>query len=338
MNGLSDSAVRRLQEVANWPAFDAPRYTVLEEIGRGGMGTVYIAIDEPLGREVAIKVSNAVATAAVERRLRAEARILAQLEHPGIVPVHDVGTLADGRMFYVMKRVRGRTLLEHLRDVPDTGERLRIFERICETVAFAHARGVIHRDLKPDNVMVGPFGEVLVMDWGVAKALSTDADAAGEDPSARGPAGDARGHTDPGTVLGTRGFMAPEQAGGGRVAVDERADVYGLGAMLVTLLTGSAAPLAEAPADRRLDQEKGIPRALRAIAARALAADPADRYPSVNALAADVSRYRAGLAVEAHRETLVERAVRVARVYRVAILLVLAYIIMRAIVALTAGR
>ena len=137
------------------------------------MGTVYLALDEELGREVAIKIPNALTSASLERRLRNEARVLARLEHPGIVPIHDAGRLADGRRFYVMKRVRGRTLGEHLRDNPDLNERLRLFERICEPVAFAHAQGFIHRDLTPGNVMVGAFGEVMVMDWGVAKTVGS---------------------------------------------------------------------------------------------------------------------------------------------------------------------
>ena len=179
------------------------------------MGTVYAAIDTALDREVAIKVSNAVASAAFERRLATEAKILARLEHPGIVPVHDdVGRLADGRLFYVMKLVHGRTLRDHLQHASDLSDRLRIFERICEAVAFAHARRILHRDLKPDNVMIGSFGEVMVMDWGVATALSSPGDGGGEDP--------------PGTVLGTHGFMAPEQARGELDQLDERhGNVYG---------------------------------------------------------------------------------------------------------------
>src|SRR5262245_8517532 len=171
MTGLSDAAVDRLRAVANWPEFQSDRYRVTGEIGRGGMGTVYAAVDEALHRDVAIKVSNTVAAAALEERLGAEARVLARLEHPGIVPVHDVGRLADGRLFYVMKRVDGETLTDYTRRRTDHAERLKIFERICEAVAFAHARLILHRDLKPDNVMVGAFGEVMVMDWGIAKAM-----------------------------------------------------------------------------------------------------------------------------------------------------------------------
>ena len=189
-------------------------------------------LDEELGREVAIKIPNALASASLERRLRSEARVLARLEHPGIVPIHDAGRLADGRLFYVMKRVRGRTLGEHLRDNPDLTERLRLFERICEPVAFAHAQGFIHRDLKPENVMVGAFGEVMVMDWGVAKTVGSrqsavdshslqsqssvpvDSRSSVESPVPVDSASNSAPRTDAGTVVGTAGFMAPEQARG----------------------------------------------------------------------------------------------------------------------------
>ena len=234
---LADHVLTHLQAVACWPEFTSDRYTVVAEIGRGGMGSVYLARDEALGRDVAIKAANAVASSDVERRVRNEARILASLEHPGIVPIHDVGRLADGRLFYVMQRVRGDTLLARLQTLPHLSDRLRIFERICEPVAFAHAHGVIHRDLKPENVMLGAFGEVLVMDWGIAKIVG-DSPADGEPPSITAPA-PAQGLTDAGTVLGTRGFMAPEQASGAVADVDARADVYGLGALLFTVLTGA---------------------------------------------------------------------------------------------------
>jgi serine/threonine protein kinase len=299
---LSDAAVARLRHVARWPEFSTDRYTIVEAIGQGGMATVYAAFDTNLEREVAIKVSNAVESAALERRLAAESRVLAQLEHPGIVPVHDVGRLADGRLFYVMKRVRGETLTAHLQRDSDLGERLRIFERICEAVAFAHARRILHRDLKPDNVMIGAFGEVMVMDWGVAKALE-------ESPEDRG------------TVLGTHGFMAPEQAQGDSGQVDERSDIYSLGALLAHILDGLGS----------------VPRPLRSISARALEANREARYPTVEALIADIARFRAREPVLAHRETLFERASRVATVYRMPILLVLSYIVMRAVVAWTTG-
>jgi serine/threonine protein kinase len=332
MTTLSDAAVRRLRVAATWPVFTTDRYTVLREIGRGGMGTVYLAKDATLRREVAVKVPHATFSAEVERRLEQEARVLARLEHPGIVPVHDSGHLADGRLYYVMKYVKGRTLRDNLAGIPDINDRLAIFERLCDPVAFAHAQGFVHRDLKPDNVMLGAFGEVMVMDWGVAKTLGT-----GTEAEAGAPVVGRTAQTEVGTVVGTRGFMAPEQARGGFTAVDGRADIYSLGAILALLLTGETPPLDDA-AGWGMRSGARIPRPLRAIFVRALAADPVDRYPSVKALADDVAKYRSGMAVDAHRETLADRARRYGRTYRMPILLVLAYLIMRAIVAVVGGR
>lgn len=292
---------------AAWPEFTSERYVVREPIGRGGMGTVYAAHDTALERDVAIKVGNTVAATparagqgvSLSDRLTREARVSARLEHPGIVPLHDYGVLADGRPFYVMKRVDGRTLEAHLAAGPALAERLRIFERVSEAVSFAHSRGVIHRDLKPSNIMIGNFGEVMVMDFGVASLLSqTD---------------------EPGIVLGTRGFMPPEQAAGGASGVDERADVYALGAVLAAMLPAHA------------------PAPLRSICLRATEAEREHRYDSVAALADDVRRFREGDAVRAHRESVFERAARFGRKYQVPILLVLAYIVMRALIAAFAG-
>jgi serine/threonine protein kinase len=328
MSGISDAALRHLQEMADLPDLNGTPYEILETIGRGGMGTVYLARDRRLDREVALKVVQLPGGAAedVERLLR-EARVLAHLEHPGIVPVHDAGLLPDGRAFYAMKRVRGSRLDEHARAVP-LAERLRAFERICEAVAFAHAHGVIHRDLKPENVMVGPFGEVLVMDWGVAK-VNPHPPAPSPGPSGPPSPGEeekaawmgASNLTAHGTILGTPGYMAPEQESGEVDRIDERTDVWALGALLGFLLAGEEAP-----------------RPLEAIRRRAMAAEPRDRYPRVEELAADLSRYLAGSAVSAHRESLLERAGRFARRHRTAILLVLAYVLMRALLILILGR
>ncbi len=169
MTWLPDAAIDRLRDVADFPVPPTDRYEIVEPIARGGMGTVYRGRDRELERIVAIKVLSAVVGGTdLAARMQQEARILARLEHPGIVPIYDAGVLDDGRVFYVMKLVQGPRLDQHAPSCTLV-ERLRLFTRICEPVAFAHAHGVVHRDLKPENVMVGPFGELLVLDWGAAQ-------------------------------------------------------------------------------------------------------------------------------------------------------------------------
>ncbi len=285
------------------------------------MGTVYRAFDRTLEREVAVKVLRVgVTEPGTAARLEREARILARLEHPGIVPVHDAGTLSDGRTYYVMKLVRGERLEQIAQAVP-TAELLRLFLRICETVGFAHAQGVVHRDLKPSNIMVGPFGAVLVLDWGIARLTRGPEADHHEGPPADPDAGKISeggdpADTAPGTVLGTPGFMAPEQAQGWHHLVDPRTDVYALGAILRALIQPE-------PASGR------VPQALVSIWSRAMAAAPEQRYESAAALAADVARYLDGEPVQAHRESPAERAGRFFRKYQTAIVLVLTYLLIR---------
>jgi serine/threonine-protein kinase len=258
-------------------------------------------------------------------RLAREAGILARLEHPGIVPVHDAGELADGRVFYVMKLVRGERL-DRFAAARPLGEVLRVFLRVCEAVGFAHAQGVIHRDLKPANLMVGDFGEVLVLDWGIAKVTGTAV-------AERGPGAEAgiEGQAAPGgespdvttaagTVLGTPGFMAPEQARGEGDLVDARSDVFGLGVVLRSL---SGTP---------------IPRPLGSVITRATAPDPDQRYASAAELAADVARFLDGVPVLAHRETVAERLGRLYLKYQTPIILVLSYLAMRLLFLAWRGR
>ena len=174
---LNDRVVRRLQEAGALPDVSGTRYVLLKFLARGGTAAIYSAEDQTLQRRVAIKVMDSFAShPLLEERLAKEAHVLAKLEHPGIVPVHDAGTLPDGRVFYVMKFIEGSRLDEFLAGVTSLPERLRLFLRVCETVAFAHSRGILHRDLKPSNIMVGAFGEVLVMDWGLAKILRKESD------------------------------------------------------------------------------------------------------------------------------------------------------------------
>lgn len=205
MSWLSDDAVARLRDVAEWPDFSGTRYVIQREVGRGGMGVVYEARDAALDRTVAIKVlDTAVMSSGAADRMRREAQIVANLEHPAIVPVHDVGELPDGRVFYAMKLVRGQTFDAYARE-HNLPELVRIFLRVCEAIAFAHAAGIAHRDLKPQNVMIGEFGSVLVMDWGLAT------------------------HGDAQTIGGTPGFMPAEPS------TPARADVFALGVILKRL-------------------------------------------------------------------------------------------------------
>src|SRR5579884_1793009 len=222
---------------------------LFERIGVGGMGEVYRCGDDALRRDLALKVLRADlhADADAEQRFLREARLTGSLQHPGVVPVHHLGRLADGRPCYTMKLVRGRTLADLLREEPDGPERLprllAIVEKVCQAVAFAHSKGVIHRDLKPSNVMVGEFGEVQVMDWGLAKELShaesgVPPNEATEEVETEGRAEEAAGLSRAGAALGTPAYMSPEQAAGDWDIVDERADVFALGAILCEMLTG----------------------------------------------------------------------------------------------------
>ena len=347
MNFLSDKTLERLRHTSPEPDLAGTRYRLLERVARGGMGVVYAAHDEMLDRRVALKVLDAPdPSGSLAARLNREALVLARLEHPGIVPVHDVGTLVDGRVFYTMKFVEGRRLDKHIQSVPALPDRLRLFLRICDSVAFAHARGVLHRDLKPSNIMVGAFGEVLVMDWGLAKFLSDpgspqpvpDPDATiVEPPRIRDVVGadftsvpashdsvatQATQVTGQGTVLGTPGFMSPEQARGEGDRLDERSDIYALGAILKFLCTDKVPVAASAQTWR-------IHKSLDAICSKAMTADAAKRYASAAELTADVSRFLDGLPVTARRDTLLDKLSRFYRRNSVAILLLLAYLVMR---------
>ncbi len=303
---LPDKVIDHLREAVVLPDFSATRYELLGEIGRGGMGTVYAGRDKQLDRRVALKVLNILdSSGQAAERMAGEARVLARLEHPGIVPVHDLGTLPDGRVFYVMKLVDGTRLDAYAKTSATLNERLRVFSRICETVAFAHSHGIIHRDIKPENIMVGPFGEVLVLDWGVAKIVGIE-----REHSSAGSG--ARSHTASGTVIGTPGYMAPEQSSGVIDQVDARSDVFSLGITLEALVA-----------------QLSVPKRLRAIWRKAAASDRSARYANVLELAADIERFLAGEPVLAYRETTLERLGRLAMRHQTLVLLVAAYLVMR---------
>jgi len=301
VSGISDGALEHLRAALSATPEAGVRYELVREIGRGGMGVVYLARDRELEREVALKVLAAsLSTKEAGERLRREARIAAGLEHPGIVPVHDVGVLPDGRPFYVMKHVTGARLDEIARSPMPLRAKLDVFLRVCEATGYAHARGVLHRDLKPENVRVGGFGEVLVLDFGVAKLMEAAERA--------------------GTVVGTPGFMAPEQARG-ESDLDARADIHALGAILRELSSGGG---------------QSAPRALAAIARKAMAQSREERYASAESLASDVRAYLADDPVSALPENFARRMARIAYRHRVALALVGGYLLLRLVVLFAA--
>jgi serine/threonine protein kinase len=332
MMWLPDGTMDRLCRVADVPDLSGTRYDLIQKLGRGGMASVYLARDRVLGREVALKLMNdAAPDPDAAWRTAQEARIIAGLEHPGIVPIHDMGVLPDGRTFYAMKRVQGTGLDAFASAGRDVATLLGIFQKVCEAVAFAHARGVLHRDLKPQNVMVGSFGEVLVMDWGIAKLLKHPPVQPTSDGQQTPSLERVSGATEHGAVMGTPGYMAPEQARGSSAAVDERADVYALGGILEFMLA-RASPAA-GQQDRSEAQRGAFPRSvrreLRAICLKSRASDPNDRYATVEELAADIANFVAGRRVRAYREGILGPIRRAAWNYRTPIVLVAAYLLMR---------
>jgi serine/threonine protein kinase/formylglycine-generating enzyme required for sulfatase activity len=290
-----------------------PGYELLEEIGRGGMGVVYRGRDVALSRDVAVKLlqDRYTLTSLAARRFVDEAKITGQLQHPGIPPVHEVGELPDGRPFLVMKLIKGRTLADLIAEGSENrGSLVAAFEQVCQAVAYAHNHGVVHRDLKPANVMVGAFGEVQVMDWGLAKfrvetrADSAEASIASTFHDPRTEADDDL-HTRAGSFLGTPAYMSPEQAIGAVDRVDERSDVFGLGAVLCAILTGEPPFLANTtestrqlaaqkkvePAFTRLDTCGAEP-ALVALCKQCLAGERESRLRNAGEVAAAVHTIR----------------------------------------------
>jgi serine/threonine-protein kinase len=311
------------------------RYELHGEIARGGMGVVFAARDRALSREVAVKVLRAEVrdNGDIARRFVEEALITGQLQHPGVPPIHDLGTLPDGRPFIAMKLIKGRTLAALLgeRRAVEHTRYLTVFEQVCQAVAYAHSKGVIHRDIKPSNVMVGAFGEVQVMDWGLAKVLDQ------ESHDLRGPHGPANEGdseiltgrsaglaTQAGSMLGTPAYMPPEQARGELHRTDRREDVFALGALLCEILTGRppytgtrAEVMARAQAGdvaqamERLDC-CGADAGVVALAKRCLSPRPEDRPAEAATVAAAVAgrmrRGEAERAAEAHRREKIWRS------------------------------
>lgn len=323
---------------------DMPRFRILRPHAKGGLGEVYVAEDRELRRQVALKEiqDRHLGNPDARARFLVEAEITGNLEHPGIVPVYGLGTYADGRPYYAMRFIHGDSLQSALeqfhaagRAWPDAAARtlelrklLQRFLDVCNAIEYAHSRGVLHRDLKPGNIMLGPYGETLVVDWGLAKPLDrldvpADDAAAPVIPSSGG----GSNPTQLGAAIGTPQYMSPEQAAGRIDLLGPASDVYSLGATLYTLLAGRPAivgdTLAEVlervrrgrfPRPRAVDSR--VPAPLEAICRRAMNVEPQARYPSPRALADDIEHWLADERVAAYREPAWESAGRWARRHR----------------------
>jgi serine/threonine protein kinase/Tfp pilus assembly protein PilF len=328
------------------PTARGARFLLLRPHAKGGIGQVGVALDAELNREVALKEIQPQLADDPDCRGRflLEAEVTGRLEHPGVVPVYGLGADPSGRPYYAMRLIRGDSLKQaierfHAADARpgrDRSERalalrtlLNRFVAVCDAVAYAHSRGVIHRDLKPSNVMLGPYGETLVVDWGLAKVVGRDDPVASAEATLR-PAsavGSGSSETQAGAAVGTPAYMSPEQAEGRLAAVGPASDVYSLGATLYCLLTGRP-PIDSADAGEALARvQRGdfpppravnprVPPGLEAIALRAMAPRPADRYGSARELARDVEHWLADEPVSAYREPWIDRTRRWGRRHR----------------------
>ena len=326
------------------PAASGARFRILRSHARGGLGEVFVARDAELQRDVALKeIQPRHADDPVSRtRFALEAEITGGLEHPGIVPVYSLGHYADGRPFYAMRFIKGDSLMTAIeqyyklhaesghRAGPDVDPQFRQLMRryydVCNAIEYAHSRGVLHRDLKPGNIMLGKYGETLVVDWGLAKAMGTTGESAGprsvEDEVPLVPAsGSGSAETLPGSALGTPAYMSPEQALGRLDLLGPPSDVYSLGATLYCLLTGRAPFTDKVAADaltkvqrgefpRPRQLRPGVPAPLEAICLKAMSVRPADRYASAAGLGRDVERWLDDAPVSAWPEPLSVKARR----------------------------
>ncbi len=321
-------------------ASTASRFKILRPHNAGGLGTVSVARDEELGREVALKeIKESYADhPESRRRFIVEAEITGCLEHPGIVPVYGLGQYADGRPYYAMRFIRGESLKEavdrfHKSKEMDRDPRRRLLELrlllrrvvdVCNAMAYAHSRGVLHRDLKPDNVMLGKYGETLVVDWGLAKAEHQIEVERQDEPPLQLLSGAGSSSTQMGVCLGTPAYMSPEQASGRLDLIKAPSDVYSIGATLYTVLTGKL-PFSsdsllsllqqvrdgEFPRPRTIDTR--IPHALEAICLKAMATKVEDRYSTALALATDLECWLADESVSAYTEPVGNRIARWSR-------------------------
>jgi len=319
------------------PTTPGGRFRILRPHAQGGLGVVSVALDEELHREVALKEIQERYAGETQPRLRflLEAEITGGLEHPGIVPVYGLGHHPDGRPFYAMRFVRGESLKEAVARFhpPNTLELRRLLSRfldVCNAIAYAHSRGVLHRDIKPGNILLGPYGETLVVDWGLAKIVGRGEPGASEpsaEPTLRPPSASGTGETVPGTALGTPAYMSPEQAEGRLDLLGPASDVYSLGATLYVVLTGRAPfdggdaaevlpKVQRGQFARPRDVDPSIPKTLEAICVKAMSLKQADRYATPRALAEDIEHWLADEPVSAYREPWPDRMLRWSRKHR----------------------
>ena len=341
------SAATNFRDPASIPCVheNPGRYTMEAEYARGGMGRILIVHDEHLQREVAMKVlldeesafdtSEQSHMASLLARFVREAQVTGRLEHPAIVPVHELGRRTDGSIYYTMKFVRGRNMADAIKQAGDIKQRLELiphFLDLCNAIAFAHSKGVLHRDIKPTNVLIGSFGETVVIDWGLAKTIEQV-----EDTLSGIGKPQRDGDTMYGAAIGTPAYMAPEQARGELDKIDERSDIFALGVVLYEILTGTN-PFNVISKGQRFRRERplvdeslepGKPRELLSISLRAMGELPDERYRSVQELSEDVRRFLSGALVQAYDYSLQEHLRRFVYQYRrafsfVALLLVAA--------------
>jgi len=294
-----------------FPTVDASVYELGPIIGYGGMGRIRIAVDRRIGRRVAIK-ELLFHTDELAARFVREALITASLQHPNIVPILDVGRWADGTPFYTMRLVQGRSLYEALARAASHRERMGLLQHViaaADAVTFAHASGIVHRDLTPANILLGDFGETLVIDWGLAKDLRGDAPRVGPEYQTGLT---ERPLTAKGDVIGSPAYMPPEQAAG--EPIDARADVYALGAILYHLLSGTApytGRSTKAVIERVRNEEpvanerhtSRIPTALQPIVRTAKARDPGERYPTAREMVTALRSFTSEVLADTHRGT-----------------------------------
>lgn len=332
--GLSDALTPTDDEFI----FTVAQYGEFQFHARGGLGEVFVAGDRDLKREVALKFINkdSVSDGSSQSQFQLEAEVAAQLEHPGVVPVYGLGQTSDGRPFQVMRYIRGTTFADAIREYFDQSETLTPSERVvqfrrliscfisvCKTIAYAHSRGVVHRDIKPDNIMLGKYGETLVVDWGLAVLFERDKEAsqASDECTIRAVAGN--GDSEEGVVAGTPAYMSPEQADG-RPDIQPPSDIYSLGVLLYQVLTGN--PAFEAAGVVAILQKvrqneftpprqahPQVPAPLESICLKAMQLKPEDRYDSALDMANDLENWMADEPVSVHQETKWQLAVRWAR-------------------------